>query len=118
MSSRVQALTFFGAMFLFLSSGWQVVRAQGKKADCGHSPKMVSQPRFSDEDKAKWKGRSVAGTVVLVISEVGDVSQAKVLSASPREAADSLLNAAKQLKFEPRPGCGELKTQVVFNIGN
>jgi hypothetical protein len=77
---------------------------------------MVSQPRFSDADKTKWKGKSISGTVVMVISEDGDVIQAGVVSASPKEAAESLLSAAKQVKFEPRSGCGDLKTEVAFSI--
>jgi len=77
---------------------------------------MVLQPRFSDADRTKWKGKSINGTVVMVISEDGDVIQAGVVSTSPKEAAESLLSAAKQVKFEPRSGCAELKTEVVFSI--
>jgi len=70
-------------------------------------------PKFSDEDRSKWKGKSVTGRVAIVVSEEGDVTQARVVSASPKEAADSLLNAAKQAKS--RLGwMGDLKTEVVL----
>jgi TonB family protein len=61
---------------------------------------------------------NVSGKVAIVVSEEGDVTQARVVSASPKEAAQSLLNAAKQAKFEPWHGCGELKTEVFFNLGH
>ena len=89
---------------------------QNKKSDCKHPPKILSQPKFSDEDRSKWKGKSVSGRVAIIVSEEGDVTQARVVSASPKEAAESLLNAAKQAKFGPRPGCGELKTEVVSDL--
>ena len=106
---------FCGLALLLFSSGDQL-QAQNKKTNCGHPPKMLSQPRFSDEDKTKWKGKSIAGRVAMIVSEQGDVARAQVLSASPREAAEPLLTAAKQTKFEPRPGCGELKIQIDFNL--
>jgi len=90
--------------------------AQNKKNDCKHPPKILSQPKFSDQDRSKWKGKSVTGRVAIVVSEEGDVTQARVVSASPKEAAESLFNAAKQAKFAPRPACGDLKTEVVFSL--
>jgi hypothetical protein len=73
--------------------------AQNKKNDCRHPLKILSQPKFSNEDRSKWKGTSVTGRV-----DEGDVTQARVVAASPKEAAESLLNAAKQAKFAPRHG--------------
>jgi TonB family protein len=102
---------------LVLSSSGHAANAQKKKNNCGHPPKIISQPRFSDEDRARWKGKSVSGRVAIVVSEEGDVTQARVVSASPREAAEALLHAAKVAKFEPRYGCGELKSDVFFNPG-
>ncbi|MGB2675618.1 MAG: hypothetical protein WAN12_00865 [Candidatus Acidiferrum sp.] len=110
-----------GVIFVFLglafvsSSGANLAKAQNKKNDCGHPLKILSQARFSDEDRAKWKGKSVTGKVAIVASEEGDVSQARVLAASSKEATEALLNAAKQMKFEPRRGCGELKTEIYFS---
>ena len=47
-----------------------------------------------------------------MVSESGDVADARVLTASPKEAAESLLDAVKRAKFSPRLGCGELKTDA------
>jgi hypothetical protein len=117
-SLRANLMRFFLALALSFSSSGYETHAQNKKNNCEHPPKLVSKPRFSDADKTKWKGKSVSGKVAIVISEEGDVTQARVVSASPKEGAESLLNAAKQAKFEPRLGCGELKTEVFFNLGH
>src|ERR1700730_10516649 len=71
-------------------------RGQNKKHICDHPPKMLSQPSFSDEDRAKWKGNAVCGKVALVISENGDLADAKILTASPREVTETLLSAVKR----------------------
>lgn len=114
---RTSVIFAFLGVALIFSSGANLAKAQNKKNNCGHPPKILSQPRFSDEDGAKWKGKSVTGKVAIVVSEEGDVSQAQVLAASPKEAAEALRNAAKQMKFEPRRGCGELKTEIYFGLG-
>ncbi len=106
----------FGTVLPLAGLGVGPAMAQNKKNDGKHPPKILSQPKFPDEDRSKWKGKSVTGRVAIVVSEEGDVSQARVVSASPKEAADSLLNAARQAKFAPRPGCGDLKTEVVFSL--
>ena len=105
----------FCTILLLAGLGIGPATAQNKKNDCKHPPKILSQPKFSDEDRSKWKGKSVTGRVAIVVSEEGAVTQARVVSASPKEAAESLLNAAKQAKFAPRPGCGDLNTEVVFS---
>lgn len=105
----------FGPVLLLAGLGIGSAMAQNKKNDCKHPPKILSQPRFSDEDRSKWKGKSVTGRVAIVVSEEGDVTHARVVVASPKEATESLLNAVKQAKFAPRPGCGDLKTEVVFS---
>jgi TonB family protein len=105
----------FCTILLLAGLGIGPAMAQNKKNDCKHPPKILSQPKFSDEDRSKWKGKSVTGRVAIVVSEEGDVTQARVVSASPKEAAESLLNAAKQAKFAPRLGCGDLNTEVVFS---
>jgi outer membrane biosynthesis protein TonB len=108
-------MRIFLGLALILSSSGHATNAQKKKNNCGRPPKIISQPKFSDEDRARWKGKSVSGRVAIVVSEEGDVTQARVVSASPREAAESILNAAKVAKFEPRHGCGELKSDIFFN---
>ena len=107
---------YIGTVLLFAGLGIGPAMAQNKKNDCKHPPKILSQPKFSDEDRSKWKGKSVTGRVAIAVSEEGDVAQARVVSASPKEAAEALLNAAKQAKFTPRPGCGDLNTEVVFSL--
>ena len=106
----------FGTVLLLAGLGIGPAIAQNKKNDCKHPPKILSQPKFSDEDRSKWKGKSITGRVAIVVSEEGDVTQARVVSATPKEAAGSLLNAAKLAKFAPRPGCGDLKTEVAFSL--
>ena len=113
---RQGAIIIFGGLVFFLCSSWHSAIAQDRKNDCKHLPKILSQPSFSEEDRNKWKGKAVSGKVAIVVSEEGDVTQARVVSASPKEAAESLLNAAKKAKFGPRPGCSELKTEVVFSM--
>lgn len=103
----------FALLLLLNSAG---AKAQNKKNNCNHPPKMLSQPSLSDEDRAKWKGKAISGKVALVINEDGDVAEAKVVSAAPRDAAEPLLNAVKRAKFAPRLGCGDLKTEVIFNL--
>jgi hypothetical protein len=105
-----------GTVLLLAGISVSLAAAQDKKNDCKRPPKILSQPRFSDEDRSKWKGKSISGRVAIVVSEEGDVTQAQVVAASPKEGAESLLNAAKQAKFAPRAGCGDLKTEVVFSL--
>jgi len=111
---RDAILIFLGLALILCSSGYPA-KAQNKKNNCKHPPKIVFQPRFSDEGQKKWKGKSVSGKIAIGISEEGDVTQARVLAASPKEAAESLVNTVKQMKFEPRQGCGELKTEIFFS---
>ena len=83
----------FGTVLLLAGLGIGPAVAQNKKNDCKHPPKIISQPKFSDEDRSKWKGKSVTGSVAIVVSEEGEVTQARVVSASPKEATEALLNA-------------------------
>jgi hypothetical protein len=106
---------FLGIALLFCLTGFPA-RAQKKKNTCKHPPKIVFQPKFPEEDQRKWKGKPVSGKIGVIVSEEGDVAEARVLAASPKEAAESLQNTVKQMKFEPRPGCGEFKTEVFFSL--
>jgi len=106
----------FGTVLLLAGLGIGPSMAQNKNDSCKHPPKILSQPKFSDEDRTKWKGKSLACRVAIVVSEEGDVTQGRVVSASPKEAAESLFNAVKQAKFAPRPGCGDLKMEFVFSL--
>jgi len=59
---------------------------------------------------------TIQGKVAITIDEDGQVSEAKVLEASPKEAAEALLAGAKTIKFKPRPGCGAFKTEMIFTL--
>jgi len=83
-SQRTELSLIFLELTLILGSCSDSAKAQNKKTNCGHPPKILSQPRFSDDDLAKWKGKSVSGKVAIVVSEQGDVTQALVLAACSR----------------------------------
>jgi hypothetical protein len=73
----------------------------------------VSKP--SVQDLAKAHRLRAQGTVAIVISEEGDVTDAKVLNAS-HDASELLLAQARGMKFAPRTGCGVFKTAVNFTL--
>lgn len=68
------------------------------------------------EYREKWKKLKVQGRVAIAIDEDGHVSEAKLIEASPKEAADALLATAKTITFKPRPGCGSFKTEMIFTL--
>jgi outer membrane biosynthesis protein TonB len=113
--NSVAICILLGLTFL-VWSGMHSASAQSQKNNCKRPPKILSQPRFSDEAKTKWKGKTISGKVAIVVSEDGDVVQARIVSASPKESAEALLNAARKAKFQARTGCGELKTEVILNL--
>lgn len=115
-NSRHEVVVILVGLVLILFSGGSPARAQSRKNDCKQPPKIVFKPRMSDEDQRKWKSKSVSGTVAIVVSEEGDVTEAGVVAASPKQAAEALVNAVKQMKLKPRPGCGDLKTEVFFSL--
>jgi|ERR1700676_1670921 len=102
---------------LLLPRFGQPATAQNTTKDC-KPPIFVSQPSFSDEDREKWKGKSVHGTVATIINEAGEVAEAKVIAASPKGVEKALVNAAKRAKFQPRKGCGEVRLDISFNLGH
>ena len=59
---------------------------------------------------------NVHGRIAITIDEDGQVSEARLLEASPKEAADALLATAKTIAFKPRPGCGTFKTEMIFTV--
>ena len=61
-----------------------------------------------------WK--NVHGRVAIAIDEDGHISEAKLVEASPKEAADALLATAETATFKPRPGCGPFKTEMNFSV--
>jgi len=108
--------TFLVLALLFPVMG-QVV-AQSTKNDCGRPPKIILKPQFSDDDQQKWEGKSIRGRVAIVVDENGDVTEARLISASPKEAGEAMVNAAKHAKFQSRSGCGALKTEIFFGPKN
>jgi hypothetical protein len=56
--------------------------------------------------------------VVVVVDDNGDVTEAKVVAATPKQGAQFLSKAVMLTKFEPRPGCGPLKIEFTFNLTN
>lgn len=56
------------------------------------------------------------GRIAIVIDEAGDVTEAQVIAASPKGVEEALVDAAKRAKFQPRKGCGGLKSDIFFNL--
>jgi hypothetical protein len=94
------------------------VLSQSKKSECGKPPRIVFHPKMSEEDVASIKSSSLRGKVVVVVNDNGDVTEAKVVAATPKQGAQFLSKAVMLAKFEPRPGCGPLKIEFTFNLTN
>src|SRR5215471_6421094 len=58
---------------------------------CEKPREMASAPQWSKEDQAKAKKIRAQGLIEISISEEGDVTEAKVVRASSRDAIDLLL---------------------------
>jgi len=101
------SLATFGA----LSTG-----AQSNQKACRKPPEITSQPKTPQEYREKWKKVNVRGRIAITIDEDGLVSEAKLLEASPEEAADALLATAKTVIFKSRRGCGTFKTEMIFTL--
>jgi hypothetical protein len=96
------------ARLLFFSSTASPLFAQNKK-ECRKPPKLVFQPRLTPEDVSRLKSRSLGGRVAMMVNENGDVTDARVLTATPKQGGPILSDAVRTAKFAPRPGCGDLK---------
>lgn len=92
------------------------VTAQENKKGCGKSLKIVSQSKLpeADEKMARRLHDNGEGKGVITVSEGGEVTQVKVVSASPREAADLSSDLAKSMKFAARPGCEDFGIETYF----
>jgi TonB family protein len=90
--------------------------AQSNQKACRKPPELANQPKTPQEYREKWKKVKVRGRIAITIDEDGHVSEAKLLEASPKEAADALLATAKTVSFKPRPGCGTFKTEMIFTV--
>jgi TonB family protein len=89
---------------------------QSNQKACRKPPEMATQPKTPQEYREKWKKLKAQGKIAIAIDEDGHVSEAKLIEASPKEAADALLATAKTASFKPRPGCGIFKTEIVFSL--
>ena len=76
----------------------------------------MKQPKTPQEYREKWKKVNVYGRIAITIDADGRVSEARLLEASPKEAADALLATAKTITFKPRAECGTFKTVMVFTL--
>jgi hypothetical protein len=104
---------FLVATALFLSGS---ALGQDKKPACGAPGDWLVKPKFTDAEIAKWKDKSVTVTVVLQISEKGDVIDAHIRSVKPKEAGPAVLSAMRRSKYSARPGCGNWTLEITFNL--
>ena len=89
---------------------------QSKQPSCGTPGDWLVKPKFTDGEIAKWKDKTVTATVFLQVSEQGDVIQAHILSAKPKEAGPAVLSAVRRGKFPARPGCGNWGLELTFHL--
>jgi hypothetical protein len=90
---------------------------QSKQPPCGTPAAWLVKPKFTDSDIAKWKDKSVTATVVLQVSESGDVIKVGLRSVKPKEAGPAVLSAVQLAKFAARSGCGNWTMEITFNLG-
>lgn len=83
-----------------------------KSAPCKQPPDFVSMPKPSKEERQM----NAQGIVEVVVSEEGDVVEARVVRATSEEAGKLLLERAKAAKFRPRQGCGEFRLPMNFTL--
>ena len=114
-SSNRYRLAFLVLSVFFVSESF-LTNAQDKKPACTAPVKWMVPPKFTEGDIAKWKDKKLTGTVSLVVSEGGDIIQARTRSVKPKEATQAFLSAVQQGKFQPRQGCGDWKIEVTFKL--
>jgi len=110
----------FTCLLLGLVTGFSkgAVRAENKpQSPCGNPPEFVSRRPLPKEEQEKAKKLKPQGSVAIVISEGGEVVDAKVARATSDEAGRLMIDLAKGMIFKPRPTCGPVKTVVNFNQG-
>ena len=90
--------------------------AKREQSACGKPPQLISRRPLPKEEQEQAKKTRAQGVVQIVISEDGDVTDARVVQASTKEAIKLLGDWARGLKFKARPGCGSFKTMVNFTL--
>ena len=113
---RLLRLFSLSLQFSLATFGALSTRGQSDQKACRKPPEIATQPKTPQEYREKWKKVNVHGRIAIIIDEDGQVSEAKLIEASPKEAADALLATAKTIKFKPRPGCGTFKTEMIFTL--
>jgi outer membrane biosynthesis protein TonB len=106
-------------LLLVLGSCLTIKPATAAKRDqspCGKPPDLVSKAPLPKEEQARARKIRAQGTVAIVVSEGGDVADAKVVVASSEEAGKILIDLVRGMKFKPRPGCGAFKTSMNFSL--
>jgi hypothetical protein len=81
--------------------------------------KLLTRPDTKFPDNIVHTGESYSGRPVLrlTIEESGETSQIQLLQPSGIRRLDALLvSSTHQWKYVPRPGCGDIEANVVFNI--
>jgi len=109
-------LVSLSVQFSLAIAGGLSTFGQNVPNECRKPLKILNQPKTPEEYRDKWKKLKAQGKVALTIDEDGHVSEARVLEASPNEAADALLATARTITFKPRPGCGTFKTEMFFAL--
>jgi hypothetical protein len=92
--------------------------AKRAKSPCSKPPEMVSKQPLSKEEQERAKNLRPQGSIAFVISEEGDVIEAKVVRANSDEAGKILIDLVKGMKFKPRSGCGQFRSVVNFNLSD
>jgi hypothetical protein len=81
--------------------------------------KVLKRPDLKFPDNIIHAGESYNGSPVLrlTIKESGETSHIQLLQPSGIRSLDALLvSGTHQWKYAPRPGCGAIEANVVFNI--
>jgi len=113
---RLLPLFSLSVQFSLATFGAFSTSAQSNQKACRKPPEIANQPKTPQEYREKWKKVHAQGRIAITIDEDGHVSEAKLLEASPKEAAEALLATAKTISFKPRPGCGAFKTEMIFTV--
>ena len=116
MRSRPLQIIVLLVQLSFAASITPTATGQSNSKACSKPPEIATQPKTPQEYRGKWKKGQVHGRVAIVIDEDGHVVEAKLMEVSPKEAGDALLATAKTITFKPRPGCGSLKTDMIFTV--
>ena len=81
--------------------------------------KILKRPELKFPDNIVHSGESYNGAPVLriAIEENGDTTNIQLLQPSGIRKLDAILvSSARQWKYAPRPGCGIIEANVVYNI--